>query len=214
MPNARIAMPNARNFVFAALALLLVAGLVGGAPAGAGPNPANKVSASGSSTEVVGQNNQIVLLSEMIKTSKPTDLILGVTSECSIVTDLTTVGNDTSRAFGEVKIQVKIDGTPVPVATNDADNGRVVFCNRAYQRQTSMFDDEDATIKTFLATRSANAFNWLALNVGSGTHTVEVVGHFLTDASANAFAEAVVGNRTLVIEPVMAANNEEVTELE
>lgn len=212
MPAAARFRPRSVVIAVIAVALGAILSPLGGS-AVATHTPADKVSASGSSTEVLGANNTAVLLTATLKTAKPSDLIVGVTAECSILTNLTTVGNDDSKAFGEVKIQVLIDGTPVPVATNDRDAGRVVFCNRAYQRTTTMFDDEDATIQTFLETRTANAFNWLGLNVGSGIHRVEIVGHFLTEATANAAAEAVVGNRTLIIEPVKAANDETVTEL-
>lgn len=186
--------------------------------AGGTQEPANKVSASGSTIEVFNATpgtNVVVLMSELVKTSKPTDLILGVTAECSITTEITTVGNDTEYAEGLVRIWVEIDGITVPVSTDDtSETGKVVFCNRKYLRQTSMFDDEDATIRTFMATRSANGFNWMALNVGSATHRIEVKAE-LTNAvsSADATAMAAVGKRTLIVEPVKSANNETVSTL-
>jgi hypothetical protein len=181
---------------------------------GAGPEPADKVSASGSSMDVVSPNEEVVLLSETVKTSKPTDLILGVTSECSITTDVTTVGSDDQTAFGQVKVWVEIDGQRVPVAEDDVDDpGRVVFCNRTYQRETTLFDDEDATIRTFMETRQANGFNWMALNVGSATHKIEVKAELIATGTEKASALAVVGKRTLIVEPVKSANNEAVTTL-
>ena len=50
----------------------------------------------------------------------------------------------------------RIDGQPVPVA--DEDDGRVTFCNRLYERETTLFDDEDATIRTYMATRQARSW--------------------------------------------------------
>jgi hypothetical protein len=48
---------------------------------------------------------------------------------------------ETDLAFDQVKMYVEIDGTPVPVSEDDLpasapadDEGKVVFCNRAYQR--------------------------------------------------------------------------------
>lgn len=196
---------------------VLVAGFVvqqASGASGAGPEPANKVSAAGATTEVIAPNERVVLMSELVKTSKPTDLILGVTTECSITTELTTVGNDFSEAMGQVRIWVEIDGVPVPVSADDADEtGKVVFCNRLYQRTTSMFDDEDATIKTLMDTRNANGFNWMALNVGSATHKIEVVAELTTNASEGAQAMAAVGKRTLIVEPVKSANDETVSTL-
>lgn len=197
----------------AAISLVAVMNLLSPTGAVATHEPADKVSASGSTIEVSGPNENVVLLSETVKTAKPTDLILGVTLECAIVTDVTTTGNDEAMAAGEVVIQVLIDGKPVPVAAGDTDDGRVVFCNRSYQRTTSLFDDEDATIQTFFRTREANGFNWMAMDVGSATHTIEVVGRLRQETAGDATAAVVVGNRTLVVEPTKAANDEVVTAL-
>src|SRR2546428_4014392 len=81
--------------------------------------PADKVAASGSTVEVVGPGESVTLLSGTMRTSSPEDLIFNVTAECSIVTNLTTVGNDTSSAFGQVRIWVELDGTAVPVSGDD-----------------------------------------------------------------------------------------------
>jgi hypothetical protein len=139
---------RARRVLIAGVCAAGVAGIMslgGSTGAVAQHEPANKVSAAGSTTEVISPNERVVLLSEIVKTSKPTDLILGVTAECSITTELTTVGNDFSEAMGQVKVWVEIDGKPVPVAKTDTQEpGRVVFCKDLYQRTTSMFDDEGA----------------------------------------------------------------------
>ena len=176
--------------------------------------PADKVSAAGSAGKVVGPGESVTLLSEKVKTAKPTDLILGVTAECVITTELTTVGNDTEQAEGQVRIWIEIDGKTVPVSADDtADPGKVTFCDRLQRRETSMFDDRDATIKTLDRQGTANGFNWMALNVGSATHTIEVKADLTTSATDGASALAAVGKRTLIVEPVKSANDEEVTAL-
>ena len=194
----------------------------------AGGIPANKVAASGSSLEVVGANERKVILSETVKINNPTDLIIGVSAECAILTQVTNSANgQTERAFGEVKIFVTINGREVPVADDAAEQGRVVFCNRAQEQEwtdstdpVTGDDDGDDQLRQYLDTRTANAFNWLALNVGTeygGTeanvHKIEVWAEWTTEATAGAIAEAAVGNRTLVLEPVKAAVGERVTEL-
>jgi hypothetical protein len=200
-------------FALAALALL---GAVA-QPGIAGHEPANKVSAAGSTTQVFRATpgtNIVTVLSETVKTSKPTDLILGVTSECSITTDVTTVGTDTQGAEGTIRMWVEIDGAPVPVSDDDTGAGRVVFCNRLYERTTQLgSDDTTDSIRTFMRTRTANGFNWMALNVGSATHKIEVKAELTTDQTARSSAIAVVGNRTLIVEPVKSANDEVVTAL-
>jgi hypothetical protein len=169
--------------------------------------PADKMTVAGSKVETATPGENVTLLSARMRTSSTEDLILQVTAECSLTTNVTTVGNDNSRAFGQVRLWVEVDGKQVPISS-DSNDGKVVFCNRAYQRTTEGFDDQDATIKTFFKTREANAFNWVALNVGNGIHLIEVKGELTKEATTNATAEAAVGNRTVVVEPTHAAHNE------
>jgi len=190
--------------------------------------PANKVAASGSTTEEVAGAADTLLLSEKVKINNPTDLILGVTAECAILTEVTNSANgETERAFGEVKIYVTIDGIRVPVSADDTDAGEVVFCNRAHEQQWTDSpdpvvgnDDGKDQLRQYLNTRNANSFNWMALNVGTtypGTsdnvHLVEVWADWDVEMTQEAVANAFVGNRTLVLEPVKAAHRETVTEL-
>ena len=176
--------------------------------------PADKVSAAGSTAEVISPNENVVLLTEYVKTAKPTDLILGVTAECVITTELTTVGNDDQFATGLVRVWVEIDGKKVPVSEDDTDDpGKVNFCDRAEERETTLFDDEDATIRTLQRNGQSAGFNWMALDVGSATHKIEVKADLTTDSSDNSSALAAVGKRTLIVEPVKSANDEQVTAL-
>ena len=203
-----------------ALALALTAGFLAQGTYAAG-TPANKVAAAGSETEVVGANQSAVVLSETVKINNPTDLIITASAECAILTQVTNSANgQTERAFGEVKFHVTIDGVPVPVAKGDADQGRVVFCNRAQEQQWTDSaapnnDDGGDKLRQYLNTRTANAFSWMALNVGAtgstnNIHKIELIATWTTTATAGAIAEARVGNRTLVLEPVKAANGETV----
>jgi hypothetical protein len=185
---------------------LLIGWQTGGQRAAATHQPANKVSAAGSTTDVMEPGKSLPILTGTLRTATPEDLVFAVTAECSIVTNITTVGNDEQRAFGQVRFWVTVDGTAVPVS-GSTDDGKVVFCNRAYARTTSLFDDQDATIATYLKTREANAFNWLALNVGSGIHTITVWAEFTTEATDKAVAEAVVGKRTMIVDPTKLAND-------
>lgn len=199
-------------FLLGALALLV---LMGYNSANADHQPADKVVASGSTIEVAGPGEEMTLLTGTVRSSTPSDLLLSVTAECAITTNLETVGDDNSRAEGSVEVWVEIDGERVGVnnvgtstTTAEAqDDGEVVFCNRAYERTTSMFDDQNATIETFLDTRQAHGFNWVALNVGNGIHEIEVKARLTETSTNNATAEVAVGNRTLVVEPEKLAND-------
>ena len=182
--------------------------------------PADKTAVAGSTKNKVGPNKEKPILQERMRVSTPSDLILGVTAECSILTSLHThADNDTSTAQGKVSFRIEIDGKEVPVESSDPD-GSVVFCNRTYSRTVT--DDEDPLDgiddqDDYIRTKHANAFNWLAFNVGTdydkpenGDNIVDVVVYakFVTRTDGDATAQATIGKRTLVIEPVKAAVNE------
>src|SRR5688572_23511532 len=73
--------------------------------------PANKVAAAGSEVEVFEPGETVPVLSERVKMSGPTDLILSATAECDILTELTTGGGaaDEAGAFGQVRMWITID---------------------------------------------------------------------------------------------------------
>jgi hypothetical protein len=187
--------------------------------------PADKTAVAGATLDTLGADGtEEIILEETMKVSTPTDLILGVTAECSILTALTTNNdNQSADSTGTVEIWLEIDGKEVPVQTSKPDDGDVVFCNRTYQRTVT--DQEDPTDgvdeeSDYINTRSANAFNWVAFNVGNdyddpanGNNIVHVVvkARYTAETSCPTFgcqAKAFVGNRTLVIEPVKASNTE------
>lgn len=178
--------------------------------------PANQMNVAASESEVafVEPGDSAVVLEETLRVSNPTDLILSVTSECSILSELATQGNDRQSTNGQLKLHVTIDGEHVAVSDEDADAGRVVFCDRTYQRETMQFDDEDARIEDFLGTRQANAFGWVALDAGEldldgdGLLTVELHAEYEESSTELADSYAAIGNRTLIIQPTRAKNDE------
>jgi hypothetical protein len=144
-----------------------------------------------------------------------------------------TVGNDDQAARGELKLWLEkstnggepevIGVTSTSAGPNEpgvaSDDGKVVFCDRMYRRATNFTDDEDHEIDTYMDTRSANAFNWLALNVGSGIHTITLWAEFDDTVDIEGFeagsqgtsdSKGAVGRRSLIIEPVRAAVDEQV----
>ena len=199
-----------RDFMIAAAAVAVTSVLLVSyiAPkAEADHEPANKVAAAGSTVEVLEPNDKAVpVLSERVKVSSAFDLILSLSSECSILSALRTGdgdeeppvppatsasdSTDTKKAFSQLSMYITIDGKRVPVTatestprgpgesndTTSADEpakgqGEVVFCNREYQRTVTDSEDNDPkdgidTQEDYIRTRTANAFNWLALDVG------------------------------------------------
>ncbi len=193
--------------------------------------PADKIAVSGSDIDTVSDSTPII--TETMRVSSPSDLILSVTAECSIITELTTGGDaaDSSSAFGSVRLRVTIDGHPVPVASDEsaeseddaADDddsvGEVTFCNRAYGRTVEDTEGDGDVDKEddFIRTRTANAFNWIALNAGTlydegndNILEIQVLADFDTATTGDAVADAFVGSRTLVVEPGHFAVNETV----
>ncbi|MBW3582642.1 MAG: hypothetical protein KY455_06030 [Euryarchaeota archaeon] len=204
--------------VVSILVVALFAGALLFQGATADHEPADKGSAAASGVEILstpvveGSSSEVVsLLNTSLKTSKGTDLLLQVTLECSLWTDVTVMGNDESEAVATVKVWLEVDGAPVVVASEtdpaDEEPGKVVFCNRAYKVATTNVDDEDMQIETFFKTRAAHGFNWIQLDLESGVHTVELKGELSAEVTGTGMAKAGIGKRTLIIEPTKFAND-------
>lgn len=206
--------------------------------------PANKAVAAGSTVQDVhpgAAGTQI--MTATFKTSKPEDLLMSVSLECSIITDVMVPGSDqggsksTGEAAGTIKVWLTLDGTDadpnlniVPITDTSAppqDPGafggnadKVTFCDRDHK--VTLTDKENSNdgndaLEEYQLTKTANAFNWVRLNAGSGDHTIRVWAQFLQNdpndplntgaTDANSASDGFVGNRTLVIEPTKLANN-------
>jgi hypothetical protein len=97
-----------------AVAGLLIAGAAIAASGANSPTPANKAIAAGDKTAVF-QQGDTQLLSATLRTSKPTDLMIQTTLECSILTKLNTAANpnagatDTQAASGQLRGWIEVD---------------------------------------------------------------------------------------------------------
>jgi len=205
-----------------AVAIAIAAIAIGGTQAVlATHQPANKVVAAGDKLAVVAPQTATPILSATLRTSKPEDLILQVSLECSITTALVTSNSDpSSSSEGDVRVWVEIDGVRVPInsisnppqpppAAGDPSD-EVTFCNRTYSRtvmdQENPPDGQDRE-QDFIKTKTSNAFNWLRLNMQSGIHTIVVKATLTTTVTGDASAEALIGNRSLIVEPTKLAND-------
>jgi hypothetical protein len=222
------AIDHARRLVRPAVYLALLTALLipyFSGEADAAHTPADKVVASASIDDIafVAPGEAVLLLEESFRTATTSDLLLQISSECSIVTEVTTRGNQLSSAQGQLRYNLTIstDGGPErpigvaetsthPTEPGTGDDGNVVFCDRQYERETSLFDDPDATIRTFMETRAANAFNWVHLNAGRGIHTVKLYATYTENNVNDGDATGVVGRRTMIIEPVKMNVHEQV----
>lgn len=209
-----------KSLAIALAVVALTAPFVSAALTDGTSNAANKTSASGAtiqkvSADVVDSDLGLAVLTSSIKTSAPTDLLLQVTLECALWTEVisTTIQDHAdgigpySRAEAHVVVWVEVDGVAVKVASDDPD-GKVVFCDRVHEQEISDIDNSTGnfTIRQYLETRTANAFNWIVLNAGSGVHTIVVKVDIEAANTEGAFAEGAVGKRTLVVEPTKFAH--------
>jgi hypothetical protein len=97
---------------------------------------------------------------------------------------------------------------PPPAAGDKSD--QVTFCSRTYSRTVTDAEDplDGQDIEDdFIDTKNANSFNWLRLNMGSGAHTIVVKATLTEATNGDATAEAVIGNRSLIVEPEKLAND-------
>lgn len=156
-------------------------------------------------------------LSATIKTSNVSDLIVSLTAEAALATDVkisSAMGPDaTSTSFATIKARAIIDD----VEANPAVPGDIVFNSRWMQLKGTLWGSTtspifvglpDQYIEIWEKTRSANAFNFLVPNVGVGVHTVKI--QIMTDKQAGyagGDAAAVIGKRTLVVEAVRLVND-------
>jgi hypothetical protein len=197
--------------------------------------PADKVTASGSTIEVLRPEAPVAVLSSEFRTSSPTDLMLHVTMECSILTSVTTPGSDepgavsTGEAEGRIRVWLTFDSDDpevniVPInsfsdnpqpdnpSSPGSDIDKVTFCNRHNRNTlTDMEDPLDGVdeLEVYLNTKHANAFNWMYLNTGNGIHTIRVWAQYdePTTATPGSRADGYVGNRTLIVEPTKMSNH-------
>src|SRR3954463_9955505 len=140
-----------RVSVAALLAVLTVAAfmlITRGFSADAGSSlPADKMTTSAASWTVQAPNTTVPVLSAKMRTSNPADLILHLTTECTILSQITNTGSETQAYQATVQFFIKIDGNTVPVVPastgsgansggQGADDGTVTFCDREFRRTT------------------------------------------------------------------------------
>lgn len=193
--------------------------------------PADKPFAAASKTLRFSPGTSVPLLSATVKNSKPTDMVLQVSMECSIITDNVILGSSTPGAQesaateGTVRAWIEVDGKIVPIISSSSssqnpppagdDTDKVTFCNRVFNRTVQDAEDpQDGYDRSrdYIETKTANAFNWVRLNMGSGVHTIKLfadLSHFSTTGSS---ASAYVGNRSMIGIPGKFANDAVISE--
>lgn len=205
----------------AAVVIALVAGLplaFAGPLDSEEPKAANKTAAAADDTQYLSADFAdtdlgVTILSSMIKTSSPTDLLVQVSLECALWTEVLSSTVDEhpegytayGRAEARVEIWIELDGVAIPLGDSD---GHVTFCDRVHEQEIFDIDESTGnfTIRQYLETKTANAFNWFTLDVGSGVHTIAVKADIEADSTDGSWAEGAIGARTLIVEPTRFPN--------
>jgi hypothetical protein len=172
-----------------------------------------------------------------------TDLLIGVSIETGIVTDTVVKGKNggggTAQASGEIRVSLEIDSGAVdvypPAVTFDARTQRlsavlggvIEECTCTVVDGVCTIDvSEDCTVTPeeiglLLDTVGAHHFNFVALNVGPGDHTIDVTVDIVAagETTADALlddattlnttnATAVKGPMNITVEAVKSCNQE------
>jgi hypothetical protein len=198
----------------------------------------------------IGVTNNVMpytkVYSATLKTANQSELLVGLSLECQLFTQTQVKGKkgDTTQATAHagVKAKVKVDGQEIyppyvhfcdreqtltatlggvleectfDVAVDDNGEGTATF-----DKNSCTFSDE--MIDLAMKTASANHFNFISPNVGSGMHTIEVYvaidhsasGEVIEDISerdgfGSASAWAAVGYGSLVVDEVRLVHGDD-----
>ncbi len=193
----------------------------GGGGGGGDSKAANKAMIGTSDLSgVLNYHGWSPIISGTIKTSSTSDLLVRHYQECAIHTGLKldATNDDLTSAIRE-DVRLRIDGKIVPASYDEdpdaKDYGVVTMCGRAYHIETNVLDNIDALcdaqakinplnpctldpsyFDSFIRTKQAHSWEWVALNLGSGDHTVVVEARSytaldgMTAGSEEAMAEA------------------------
>lgn len=194
-----------------------------------------------------GHNEWQTVLKQQIKMANQKDLFLNASLQCGLVTDTTVKSMngslDTAEARGTIRVRVKITdpGGAVSYAeptsgldATGAQTAGVVFCDRI-QTLAAKFSGLNCTadlttgavtcanpeeLQLILKTLNANAFNFVAPDLVSGVHTVEVQAKSSVATSTSgsngslASANAFVGAGSVAVEAVRMIKGNDGTTLE
>lgn len=230
-------MSSKRKFVALACAAAAVPAAIVGTSAVATHTPADKVVAAGDNLTVINEGENQTILTATIKSSKPSDLMMHVAAECAVETTHMRDGKtSTNQARGFARVWIEIDDKIVPIMSTSSppqdpaqqpsgdESDKVTFCDRedgyskidnnvlcTAENPVPPLTNQCETESWFQNTKTANAFNWVRLNVGSGNHTIRVKADVVEEASASegdtSDAQAYIGNRSLIVEPTKMSND-------
>ena len=186
---------------------------------------------TGDGTAVIGAAAQLagvndvdgytkVLSSTLGNSGTPKDLVIALSFETSLFTKTVVQSKGGAKssavADAEIEMYVMVDGVPAAPGTVTFDKrrqelwaslGGVLNCIDANGDEIISFDEctlTDEEIGLILDTKAAHTFNFLAYNIGSGSHTIEAYARLsqngqVVQGSGSAGANASLGKGTLSV---------------
>jgi energy-converting hydrogenase Eha subunit E len=161
-----------------------------------------------------------VLTTELKNSGEPKDLVIGLSFETSLFT-MTMVQSQkgkksSSVADAEIEMYVTVDGVPAAPGTVTFDKrkqelwaslGGVMDCYDMDGDLIVSFDEctiTDEEIGLILDTKAAHTFNFLAYNIGSGSHVIEAYARLsrnaeVVEGTGASDANASLGKGTLSV---------------
>ncbi len=169
------------------------------------------------------------VMTTTIKTSSIADLFIDTSLVTGLYTSTTVKGNgsgstSTATAMGGVQVRVLLDGQPA-LAYPDTTGAGITFDQRVQTLSANLgniftncfamggtgctLTQEQITLA--LDTTSAHSFNFIMLNVGTGSHTLKVQAQVNTSATGTnggvAVSNALYGLGSVTIESVRLVNS-------
>jgi hypothetical protein len=213
-----------------ALSLALPLALTTGHAAG---QPSSKVTFQSSALtlipETTGTGDWVTVLGNVIKTANNKDLFISGSLEVGLYTQTLVKSKnmvkDTSTASVSIQVQALVDGVPAAPGTvtyaartqtlsatlEGAIAGCLTTVVNADGSISIVLDDTCVTpeeIELILSTLNAASFDFVAVNVPQGVHTISLQARITTSSSAiagTASATGLVGKGTVIVESVRLA---------
>lgn len=191
-----------RVAVIPAIAAILTISFVAFSMTSVIAEPANKTTYGETTVGVLAaESGWMPISTATIKTSTPSDLRVSHNQECTIHTGLN-LDQFEEQATSSIREDVRLriitasgEDRIIPAVPGTSDNGEVTLCSRAYNIDTNVLStvwelcqfvessdglDTDACtgdevyFDSFIRTKQAHSWDWIAMNLGAGTHTVIV----------------------------------------
>lgn len=175
----------------------------------------------------VPEGYSLVLSTELSNSGTPKDLVIGLSFETVLMTEtvVTSKGGNKSQSQADAAIEmvVYVDGKQAApgeivfdkrIQTLWAKLGGVLDCTDANLDGIISFDECNLTeeeIGLILDTKAAHSFNFLAYDIGSGSHTIEAYAKLsfngeVVTGTGSAKANAALGKGTLSVWEVHGSN--------